>query len=373
MNTIRLVLREMSRLLFFFVCLYLLPHLLIGQRASLDLQPSWLVHQDGKYVAHNSDVTTNTIYFKLEPTKNPGADLRIESSRPYFVFLNGKLSGEFVGASTFSIDSLASRHASSELLACIYQPTINPRELKTRVTKLRGTAGETGPPSRPSSHFKDFVIMAGLIIIIFFLIIGQINPKLASDYFSVEKIFSPREADDAQSNARLTSSNNLQFYIGCSLLLAFYLLIILYHLPDAYALPLKFQASGFWSLSWQWIRLAFLILVVFTLKIIIVFMLTRLFDMRGLARVHFFNWVRLLLIVFGGATIIVFSYYILRGQNEWIFVVFLSLIVATLIAWIFIVFMKLNGKTDHSMFHLFSYICATELIPLLITIKVLFQ
>ena len=95
--------------------------------------------------------------------------------------------------------------------------------------------------------------------------------------------------------------------------------------------------------------------------------------MRGLARVHFFNWVRLLLIVFGGATIIVFSYYILRGQNETIFVAFLSLIVGTLIAWIFIVFMKLNGKTEHSMFHLFSYICATELIPLLITIKVLFQ
>lgn len=373
MNTIQLVLHPMSRILFLLVCLNHLSHLSYGQQTTLDLQPSWLVHEDGKYIPHDLDAGTNTIYLKLEPAKFPGADLRIASSRPYFLFVNGKLSGEYKGASSFSIDSLAGRHLSNELLTCIYQQSINPRELKTTVAKLKSTLGEAAPPYRPSTHFKDFVIISGLTIIIFFLTISQINPKLASDYFSVEKIFSPREADDAQSNARLTSSNNIQFYIGCSLLLAFYLIIILYHLPDAYALPLRFQADGFWSLVWQWIRLAFLILIVFMIKIVIVFMLTRLFNMRGLARVHFFNWVRLLLIVFGGATIIVFSYYILRGQNETVFVVFLSLIVATLIAWIFIVFMKLNGKTEHSMFHLFSYICATELIPLLITIKVLFQ
>jgi len=375
MNTIQLVLYPMSRILSLLICLTFLSHLSLGQRSTLDLQSSWLLHEEGKYIPHDVEVSTNTIYFKLDPAKYSGADLVVESSRPYFVFVNGKLSGEFAGATTFSIDSLAGRHLSNDLLTCIYQQSINPRELKTEVTKLKSNGSEAAPSPayRPSSHFKDFVIASGLTIIIFFLAISQINPKLASDYFSVVKIFSPREADDAQSNARLTSSNNFQFYVGCSLLLAFYLLIILYHLPDAYALPLRFQANDFWSLVWQWIKLAFLVLCVFVLKIIIVFMLTRLFNMRGLARVHFFNWVRLLLIVFGGATIIVFSYYILRGQNETIFVAFLSLIVGTLIAWIFIVFMKLNGKTEHSMFHLFSYICATELIPLLITIKVLFQ
>jgi hypothetical protein len=372
MNTIQLVLQPMSRILFFLICLNLLSHLSFGQRTSLDLQSTWLLYEDGKYVPNSFDDVQNTIYFKLEPARYLGGELKIESSRPYFLFINSKLSGEYAGERIFSIDSLAGRYLSNELLACIYQQSINPRELKTTITKLR-TSASVVAYGRPSTHFKDFVIVSGLTIIVFFLVISQINPKLASDYFSVEKIFSPREADDAQSNARLTSSNNFQFYVGCSFLIALYLLIILYHLPEAYALPLKFQADGFWSILWQWFRLSFVILLAFILKIVIVFLLTRLFNMRGLARVHFFNWIRLMLIVFGGATIIVFCYYILRGQNESIFVAFLSLIVATLIAWIFIVFMKLNGKTEHSMFHLFSYICATELIPLLITIKVLFQ
>jgi hypothetical protein len=362
----------MNRAFFFLVCLTLLSPIALAQNNSLDLQPSWLIYEDGVYKPYDNR-SINAVYFNIEMAKFPGADLRVESSRSYFLFLNGKLSGEFTGASLFSIDSLGSRHSTTQITACVYQKAINPRELKTTLSKLNSRPAEASLPSRPSSFFKDFVIVSGLVIIIFFLVISQINPKLASDYFSVIKIFSPREADDAQSNARLTSSNNFQFYIGCSLLIAFYLLIILYHLPDEYALPLSFQANGFWGVTWQWIRLATIILMLFLLKIVIVFMLTRLFNMRGLARVHFFNWIRLLLIVIGGATVIVFSYYILRGQNETFFVAFLSLIVATLIAWIFIVFMKLNGKTEHSMFHLFSYICATELIPLLITIKVLFQ
>jgi hypothetical protein len=362
----------MNRAFFLLVCLTVLWNTSSAQNTSRDLRPLWLVYADGKYTPHTNE-SVNAVYFNLETTEFPGADLRVVSSRPYFLFINGKLSGEFVGTKVFSIDSLSGQHSTSLLTACVYQKEINPRELRTSIEKLHSRPAEVSNPYRPSTFFKDFVIVSGLVIIIFFLVISQLNPKLTSDYFSVIKIFSPREADDAQSNARLTSSNNFQFYIGCSLLLALYLLIILYHLPNEYALPLSFQANGFWGLMWQWIRLAAVIMLLFLLKIVIVFMLTRLFNMRGLARVHFFNWMRLLLIVFGGATIIVFSYYIMRGQNETFFVAFLSLIVATLIGWIFIVFMKLNGKTEHSMFHLFSYICATELIPLLITIKVLFQ
>ena len=361
------------RILLLLTLLAAVPLFSFSQSNTVDLQPSWLVYHEGNYTSHNLEEVANSVYFPLETGKHASSHLKIESSRPFFLFLNGKLSGEYNGQTNFALDSIFSRMGSSEVMACIYQNNINPRELKTIVVKRNSVKAEVLPELRPASFFKDYVIVSGLIIIIFFLIISQINPKLASDYFSLGKIISPREADDAQSNARLTSSNNFQFYVGCSLLIAFYLMIILNNLPPEYALPLKFRATSFWMLMWQWLKLSTMILLTFLIKIVIVFMLTRLFNMRGLARVHFFNWIRLLLIVFGVATIILFSYYILRGQSEAFFVTFLSLVIATLIGWIFIVFMKLNGKTEHSMFHLFSYICATELIPLLITIKVLFQ
>jgi hypothetical protein len=339
-----------------------------------DLQGEWLMYQEG-YVPIGPETTRigNTLYFKVVPGQYPGRSLVLKSARPFFLFFNGMLSGEYDGYVSLKVDSLAAAYFTPSLLVTVHQKNINRRDLKTWILSEQKKTSSLIPPGRPPTYFKDFVIVAGLTIIVIFLIIGHVNPKLASDYFSVIRIFSVREGDDAQSNARLASSTNIQFYIACSLLLGLYLMIIFHHLPDSYALPLHFDGHSFGAVVWQWIRLSMIILSIFFLKILFIFSLTRLFGLRGLARIHFFNWVRLLLIVFGGLSLILFIYYISRGQSPDFFVVFLFLIVGILMVWIGVVFLKLNGKSEHSMFHLFSYICATEIIPLLITIKVLFQ
>jgi hypothetical protein len=340
-----------------------------------DFRTEWMTYKDDKYVPISEDNSYigNTVYFNFIPGQFKGGSLVLKSSRPFFIFFNGKLSGEYRGQVSFNIDSVAGIYFTRSLLVAIHQKSINSRDLKTWMLSERKETSGFAPPVRPSTYFKDFVIVAGLVIIIVFLVISRLNPKLASDYFSVIRVFSLREGDDAQSNARLTGSTNIQFYISCSLLLGFYLMIIFHHLPGEYALPLYFQGHSFGAVVWQWIRLSTVILGAFFLKILFIFLLTRLFGLRGMARIHFFNWVRLLLIVFGGSSVILFIYFILRGQSPGFFAVFLSLVVATLTAWVAVAFLKLNGKSEHSMFHLFSYICATEIIPLLITIKVLFQ
>jgi hypothetical protein len=344
----------------------------IGESRSQDLKSEWLQYINDGYLPVEADEDLNTIYLQIATSKFAGGDLVIQSSRPYFIFLDGKLVGEHDRSARLSLDSLRANYSSSFLIA-VHQQNINQRDLKTFIETPSKTKQSTGLAERPKSFFKDFVIFAGLIIIIGFLAITRLNPKLAADYLSVMKIFSMREAEDAQANARLTSSTNIQFYVWCSLLLGFCLLIIFNHLPDSFALPLQFQATSFGMVLWQWVRLSFIILGIFFLKIIIVYTSTRLFGMGGLARIHFFNWVRLVLIIFAMTAIILFLYFIWHGQNPTFFSIFFSIVIGILTAWVLIVFMKLNGKTEHSMFHLFSYICATELIPLLITIKVLFQ
>lgn len=340
-----------------------------------NLQFSWKRFEDNQYVALRGDDfdTGNTIYFNLHTSRYAGGTLVLKSARPFFIFLNGKVCGEYNGSASLNIDSLATLYYSPVILVAVHQKNINRRDLKTLIMSNRKKSVARASLARPATYFKDFVIIAGLTITILFLVITRLNPKLATDYFSVIRIFSLREAEDAQSNARLTSSTNVQFYISCSLLLGFYLLIIFYHLPDEYALPLYFQGHSFAAVVWQWVKLSAIIFGVFLLKILFIFSLTRLFGMRGMARIHFFNWMRLLLIIFGSASLVIFVYYISRGQSPDFFVGFLLLLVASLTAWIVVVFLKLNGKSEHTMFHLFSYICATEIIPLLVTIKVLFQ
>ena len=340
-----------------------------------NLRSGWMAFEDGSYkpLPEFPFTDVRTVYFELKGDPQPGAYLRLNSARPYFVFINGNVTGEYEGNAEFNLDSL-SGSVNSPAWVAIHQDNINDRDFDTQIILrkapivIRSAAG-----MKPHSDFRDFVVVSGLIIIVLFLITLRLNPKLASDYFSVTRIFSAREAEDSQSSARLTSSSNVQFYVLCSLLLGFYLMIILRHLPPQYALPIRFQASTFWMMCWQWLKLSTIIFYVFLFKIVIIFSLTRLFGMRGMARFHFFNWIRLLLIVFGTATIILFLYFISRGDSSVFFVVFLSLFIIALMGWVVVAFFKLSGRSEHSMFHLFSYICATEIIPLLITVKVLFQ
>jgi hypothetical protein len=341
-----------------------------------DLRSEWMTFEEESYQPLGETLFTglNTIYFELKPNQYPGTFLRLKSDKPYFLFVNGKVGGEFRGEAVLSIDSLARKVYSPGYWIAIHQKNINERDLKTEIISMQRPAHVSNDMQiKPYSDFRDFVVVSGLIIILLFLLALRLNPKLAADYFSVSRIFSPHEAEDSQSGARLTSSSNVQFYILCSLMIGFYLLIILRNLPPQFALPIRFQASGFWMMGWQWLKLSLIIFYVFLLKIAIIFSLTRLFGMRGMARFHFLNWIRLLLVVFGSATIILFIYFISRGDSSEFFVVFLSLVIAALMSWVVVAFFKLSGRSEHSMFHLFSYLCATEIIPLLITVKVLFQ
>ncbi len=342
-----------------------------------DLREEWMTFKDGAYQPLDKMpfAGVRTIYFQLGPAARAGSFLRVTSEEPYFIFLNGKVLGMYAGRSEFRIDSLLSPGNRASWVA-VHQRKINARDLATQIIsreRMPSTHAADASAAKPYSHFRDFVVVAGMLILLLFVAARRLNPKLAADYFSVSGIFTSREVDDGHSSALLTSGSNIQFYVLCSLLTGFYLLIVLVHLPPGFALPVRFQASEFWMMCVQWLKLSAYIFLVLLARIFIIFLLTRLFDMRGIARFHFFNWIRLLLVVLSAAAVILFMYFIARGDRPEYYVIFLSVVIAVLIAWIVMAFFKMSGRTGHSMFHLFSYLCATEIIPLLITVKVLFQ
>ena len=342
-----------------------------------DLRSDWLKYDDDAFDPLTDFPITglSTVYIRLAPTDWSTESLRLKSEKTYYVFVNGKIKGEYEGESFFRLDSLLKSPQGRPALIAIHQRRINERDLVTEIVSRNNkvSSGEVQAAARPYFYFRDFVVIAGLLVVVLFVLALRLNPKLASDYFSVARIFTARDADDSQATARMTGGSNVQFYILCSLMIGFYLMIVLYNLPPEYVLPGRFHASDFWMMWLQWLKLSAIIFVILLAKIFIIFSSTRLFGMRGLARFHFFNWIRLLLVVLGVATVLLFMYFITRGDREMLYVTFLSVVVITSVAWIVVAFFKLGGKSGHSMFHLFSYLCATEIIPLLITVKVLFQ
>jgi hypothetical protein len=340
-----------------------------------DLGDQWHYFRNDSYAPIPESELKNlkSIHFNVDASQYPEQHLLIKSARPFFVFVNGKLCQKFVGHLTLSLDSVSAANGTSSLTLTLFQEKINPQDLQTMIISYRDHDQQPNDFHKPRSYFKDFTIVAGLILIVFFVVLLKLHPKLAADYFSITRILSLREVEDNQPNARFVISANVVFYAFSSLLLGLCLIVLLHHLPEGYLLPLTFKAMTFGGVLLQWIRLSAIILLLLFGKILLIFSLSNLFGMRGIAGIHFFNWIRLTLIISGSFSMILFVYYISRGYDTQVYVIMLSVIIAALVGWIVIVFLKLNNRTEHSMFHLFSYICATEVIPLLITIKVLFH
>jgi hypothetical protein len=337
-----------------------------------DFASEWTYFEEGKYEAFTGTEKVSTIYFRLDASKFQHDLLAVSSPQPFNLFIDGKLAGTGTRLH-LDIDSLAGIFSPSFTVA-IRQKRIWQEDLSTRVLTRAPQQASTEEQLVPrNTSFRDFAVIGLLVLVMLVITIIRLNPKLASDYFSVIKIFSMREVDDSQVYTRITSSTNILFYIFCSLMLGYYLMIIFHFLPTEYTTALLFKGEDFPMAMLQWLELSLIVLGIFFVKMTLVYGLTSLFGVPEAAGTHFFNWVRVLLVVFGTVTIIMSGYFIMHGQHAGFFYGLLQFFGWTLVLWMVLIIFKLSSKMSHSLFHLFSYICATELIPFLITLKVLYN
>ncbi len=337
-----------------------------------DFRKEWLIYENAAYKPFNEkEEEAQTIYFWLDVSKFSGDSLIIESTESFALFVNAQLIYPSETKIVVSIDSLQSLVNTPDVLIGVHQENSVEGGLSTGILSHKVISSSDFLPISFSS-FRDFAIVGVLILLMMLIVIIQLNPKLATDYFSVTKIFSLREGDDKQVYSRITSSTSILFYCFCSLIIGYYLIIIFHFIPTQYSIATTFYADTFSSAMVQWLQLSLIILGFFFFKILIVLVATFLFGYSDLMGIHFFNWVRLLLVTFGTLTVILFTYFIGHGQGKGFLATLFVFVAWILVVWMVLIFLKLMTRNSRSMFHLFSYLCATELIPFLLTINLLY-
>lgn len=338
-----------------------------------NLKSEWLAYDGNKFTPiSESGNAANVLYLKLKNPDPRGEYLRVTAKEPIHFFANNKLAGEFRSAN-LNIDSLARQHGGDDLLVAVYLGEQSLQDISTELLSRSNISSTESFEQRRSDFFRDFVFMGALILLVMVAVMIRVNPKLATDYFSIPRIFSFREMEDAQVYTRIGSSTNILFYVYCSLLLGFYLIIIFHFVAPVYPVSHAFEALSFGGAFFQWLKISSLLLGLLFLKIIMVIAFSSLFGITEVAGIHFFNWVRLIVVFFGLLTLALIMYFIWYGQDISILSFMLQLLGWITAGWILLIFLKLGSKSGASMFHLFSYICATELIPFLFIIKVLYN
>ncbi len=334
-----------------------------------DLKNEWLIHS-GQQFSLQAGRPAATIYFTVELDKFAGDYLLISSSKSFSVFLNGKLVLDDVDRVKLSVDSLARVLETRVPLIAVHQEPLIETGLTTQMIAEVGIPAELdeGILKVEDSTMKDFMIAATLLVFLFLIVIFRTNPNLTSDYFSLSTFFSLRESDDHPMFNRIGNTTNILAYIFVSLVTS----LLLIQVPFESDVFIKASpGNGFLDWTIDWLAGGALILAGLFLKALLIFVVCLLFNWRGLSGFHFFTFVRFLLLVFGVLQIGMVIQFFSTGSTYFTRQPAVDVVHYVLLSWVAFAFLKLMNKTSTSVIHLFLYLCATELIPFLIIIKVL--
>jgi hypothetical protein len=244
--------------------------------------------------------------------------------------------------------------------------------LETTLFRLTPDAVEQPLQPRQKPYFLNFGILAVFILIVAFVLLVRSNAKVLFDYFNFLKLFSFQERDESLAAGRLGSSINLMIYLFVGMWLAFITLVIFQYTKQDWIASriFSFSTVGEGFLKWLWLS-SLMVAALFS-KVLLASVTTGLFKFREgytIQVLNFFRHVIFVVILFSSTLIFYFMLGVTRPSYYNLLVVVLGWL---LVGWVILIFLKLMSKAPFSGFHLFSYLCATEIFPLVIFLEILF-
>lgn len=314
---------------------------------------------------------TRAVYFSLNRDVYKGASLLVSSKEAFSIFINGRLVDDAKGGQVLlNLDSLAKIYSANLKVGVFCARGC--KRLITQVAIPSSFASEDLPLERKGRYFLDFSILASIILLVYWVALLVTNARLTLDYINFIKLFSIQERDENILTSRVTSSVNLLFYAFASLLGAFMLMVIFHYAPQEFPIAYSSQGNTLAEVFLQWSKLAMGIFFLFLIKLTIIYIFSLLFGMTEVAPIQFFNYLRLFLFIFGmaGLTALIFFIFKTHGTSGYSGLLVTAAILLGL--WKVVLFLKLIARVSFRVFHLFSYLCASEIIPFVILIKVVF-
>jgi hypothetical protein len=342
-----------------------------------DLKDTWKFYSPRDnallpYIPENK-VNTRTLFFFVEPDRFPGESLIISFPAGSSLWINDQLVRQYEKADTiqFPLDSLAmAYYGQGKLSMTLYHPS---RPLSGIFTWV-GTKIETGfdplvinpiSPRKFNESQNEFIVI-GLLIVSFYAMLLNLYPKDSRIFFNIGFVlFSSTTSDDLFKPRSITKIQFL-YLLLLSGMTAF-LILIFHHNIGIIALD-KWLVETPVFISWFVIAISFFLLIL--LKYLLILTMSNLFNISDKVNYYFFEIIILSMIFYSGLFIILtiiglgFSYHITTLLSYMVY-----LVVAFYLFRAAFMFLKIRSKTSVKNLHLFSYLCTTELLPVIIGLK----
>lgn len=308
------------------------------------------INGDGGFGVWNEK--SNVVHLKL--MDNLKGAIQIKNPQNFALFLNNNFVSQSHNSFLLSIDSLKKEYAFPLLISIFSRTGVSKLSTVWIIPDISNSKFE-------NHAFRDTVIVYAFILLIALAAIFRLNPQSTLQYFNLLKVFSIRSYDDNSVNVRVLSANNILLYIFTSSLLALHGFLFFSGAETSVQ-----GWDGHFLTLFSSITLVFCLLIS---KSIIVGISAWVFKLGEFAQAQFYNFVLLLLVSFTIAAIALLFNFMVGESYFQLMPVLSILVIGMIVTFIVVTYFKLIGKRAFNSFHLFSYLCASEIIPLIILLN----
>ncbi|MCX7637049.1 MAG: DUF4271 domain-containing protein [Cyclobacteriaceae bacterium] len=318
-----------------------------------DLTDSLKLYQSGKWVAADEQ-ETKSAWLLLSANRYRGDYLFIRNNEPFHVFAEGKLLASEKKQVQWPVDSLAALFNKNIIRINVYCSQGIQSGLRAYVATLLPVPAEVNLNYRLVEFYRDFLLLALLIACMLLLVMLKVNKLLVLSYLDIRALLSIRESEDRPMYNRVTNTTNILLL----LLVGFIFSVLQIHPGE------ETNFSKLWYMS-------FIVTIttsaVLAAKGVVIFIFSSIFRIQSLKGLQYVGFLRFLLVcglvilaIQAGRVFIFPSLSLNLVMNRW-------LIWIIGLTWLVLIGSKLRFQTRFSSIHLFSYLCATEIGPLLLT------
>jgi hypothetical protein len=283
----------------------------------------------------------------------------------------------------YDVDSLAEAFGQGRLFVTIYHPEFNLEENQVGITANTFTisAEKTGYGAilkilpREYGFQGDFIVTVLLFLAACVAAMRYRYPKFSRDFMNIPKAYAlnVRNIRGEVTNVQKTPAQiNLFFILIYSLLLAFIVLIILPATEEVRLASPWLSYDSLPELYGLWLKASAIVLLLTALKYFWLSMMSALFGVSEISQLHFFDYLKMGLIFYLMVclAILVFISRPALSQEEYFHGIAYAMVLFSFFR-VLMLFFKLNNIRLLRGVELFSYLCGTEILPLIIGLNVL--
>ncbi|MDJ1468258.1 DUF4271 domain-containing protein [Xanthocytophaga flava] len=398
----QLVYRQYARILISVVGSVLLSYTTFSQSAPdykliQGLEDQWLIYNDNYkgYVPYfrKEHGVQSALSLYVDLRKYSHYSLLLQAPGETHLFIQSQLCRTFPAQSKtiLNIDSLQKQTKTRFVLVTLYVPNghfqiptaqvIYPYKNRTEKIEdkveeddpLAGVRNSYQPRLRDLSEFPDFVTICIVVLLAFYTFLLNYHPKAFKRNFSFNDMFSADMRDDATSIAKPLSQINILFVLAHSMSLSLFYMMAQRYSDTFFVNVLPIQlADSFGSLVGYFTICVGIIWILLIGKYFFVYAIGIVFGLTNVASIHYYEYLLFSRIFF--LIVLPLQFIFMLSFPQWLGgslkIIVICLFIFNIIR-ILTISSVLNKITSFRNLYLFSYLCATELIPLIIGIKFL--